>query len=112
MAVAYIAAAGIGAPPAEPMPADDWLPAESGAAAQPGCRGCHIGHLVHRLRPGLQLPRRADARRVELPATRPRRHRVTGSLRRGLPWLTKHLWATLSVVGDDAEFVAGHIAGR
>ena len=31
MADAYIAAAGIDAPPAEPTPTDDWLPAESGA---------------------------------------------------------------------------------
>jgi len=31
MADAYIAAAGIDAPPAEPAPADDWLPADPGA---------------------------------------------------------------------------------
>ena len=37
---------------------------------------------------------------------------VPGLYAVGLPWLTKHLSATLSVVGDDAEFVAGHIAGR
>lgn len=37
---------------------------------------------------------------------------VPGLYAVGLPWLTKHLSATLSVVGDDAEFVAEHIAGR
>ena len=74
MADAYIAAAGIDAPPAEPVPADDWLPAESGGAARPGCRGCHLGHLVHRLRPGLWLPRRARVGRLELPASPPGRH--------------------------------------
>jgi putative flavoprotein involved in K+ transport len=38
--------------------------------------------------------------------------KVPGLYAVGLPWLTKHLSATLSVVGDDGEFVAGHIAGR
>lgn len=37
---------------------------------------------------------------------------VPGLYAVGLPWLTKHLSATLSVVSDDAEFVAGQIAAR
>lgn len=42
----------------------------------------------------------------------PRRSRdVTGLNAVGLPWLTRHASATLAMVGDDAKYVAGHIAG-
>ena len=83
MADAYIAAAGIDAPAGGARAGGRLAAGGLGGAARPGGRGCHLGHLVHRLRPGLRLPRRAGARRVELPAAQPRRHRGPGPLRRG-----------------------------
>lgn len=112
MADAYIAAAGIDAPSAEPMPADDWLPAESGARLNLDAEG--VTSVIWCTGYGL------DFGFLDVPVldewNYPRQSRgvteVPGLYAVGLPWLTKHLSATLSVVGDDAEFVAGHIAGR
>ena len=112
MADAYIAAAGIDAPPAEPVPADDWLPAESGARLNLDAEG--VTSVIWSTGYGL------DFGFLDVPVldewNYPRHSRgvteVPGLYAVGLPWLTKHLSATLSVVGDDAEFVAGHIAAR
>lgn len=112
MADAYIAAAGIDAPPAEPIPADDWLPAGSGARLDLAAEG--ITSVIWCTGYGL------DFGFLDIPVldqwNYPRHRRgvteVPGLYAVGLPWLTKHLSATLSVVGDHAEFVAGHIAGR
>ncbi|MDI3213235.1 NAD(P)/FAD-dependent oxidoreductase [Arthrobacter sp. AL12] len=112
MADAYIHAAGIDAPPADPVPADDWLPAESGARLNLDAEG--ITSIIWSTGYGL------DFSFLDVPAldqwNYPRHSSgvtdVPGLYAVGLPWLTKHLSATLSVVGDDAEFVAGHIAAR
>ena len=112
MADANIAAACIDALPTEPMPADDWLPAESGARLDLDAEGVtsviwSTGYVM-------------DFGYLDVPVldewNYPRHSRgvtdAPGLYAMGLPWLTKHLSATLSVVGDDAEFVAGHIVGR
>ncbi|XAS68109.1 hypothetical protein V3C33_01880 [Micrococcaceae bacterium Sec5.7] len=112
MTDAYIDAAGIDAPAAEPVPADEWLPAESGARLNPDAEG--VTSIIWSTGYGL------DFSMLDIPVldewNYPRHTRglteVTGLYAVGLPWLTKHLSATLSVVGDDAEFVAGHIAAR
>ncbi|MCX6499685.1 MAG: NAD(P)/FAD-dependent oxidoreductase [Arthrobacter sp.] len=112
MADAYIAAAGIDAPPAEPVPADDCLPAESGARLDLEADG--VTSVIWCTGYGLDFSFLAVPVLDEW--NYPRHSRgvteVPGLYAVGLPWLTKHLSATLSVVGDDAEFVAGHIAGR
>ncbi len=112
MADAYIAAAGIDAPAAEPVQADDWLPAESGARLEGDAEG--ITPVIWSTGYGL------DFSFLDTPVldewNYPRHTRgvtdVPGLYAIGLPWLTKHLSATLSVLGDDAEFVAAHIAAR
>ncbi|KUM32477.1 flavin-containing monooxygenase [Arthrobacter sp. EPSL27] len=112
MADAYIAAAGVDAPPAERPPADDWLPADSGARLNLDAVG--VTSVIWATGYGL------DFGFLDVPVldawNYPRHSRgvteVPGLYAVGLPWLTKHLSATLSVVGDDAEFVAGHIAAR
>ena len=110
MADAYIAAAGIDAPPADPVLVDDWLPAESGARLNLAAEG--VTSVIWSTGYGL------DFSFLDLPVldqwNYPRHSRgvteVPGLYAEGLPWLTKHLSATLSVVGDDAEFGAGQIA--
>ena len=112
MADAYIDAAGVGALPADPTTADDWLPTQPGARLDLDadgvtsviwCTGYGLGFSF------LDIP-------VLDEWNYPRHRRgvtdVPGLYAVGLPWLTKHLSATLPVVGDDAEFVAGHIAAR
>ena len=112
LADAYIHAAGIDAPPPDPVAVDDWLPTESearlnlaaeGVTSVIWCTGYGLGFSF------LDIP--------VLDAWNYPRHsrgvtEVAGLYAVGLPWLTKHLSATLSVVGDDAEYVAAHIAGR
>ena len=112
MADAYIAAAGVDAPPADPAPADTWLPADSGARLNLDAEG--VTSVIWCTGYGL------DFGFLDIPVldawNYPRHSRgvteVPGLYAVGLPWLTKHLSATLSVVGDDAEFVAGQIAAR
>ncbi|AXJ10241.1 NAD(P)/FAD-dependent oxidoreductase [Arthrobacter sp. PM3] len=112
LADAYIAAAGIDAPPAEPAPADDWLPAGSGARLDLDAEG--VTSVIWCTGYGL------DFGFLDLPVldewNYPRHTRgvteVPGLYAVGLPWLTRHASATLSLVGADAEYVAGHIAGR
>ena len=109
LADAYIHAAGIDAPPADPVPADDWLPADSGARMDLDAEG--ITSVIWSTGYGL------DFGFPVLDAWNYTRHsrgvtEVPGLYAVGLPWLTKHLSATLSVVGADAEFVAAHIAAR
>lgn len=112
LADAYIDAAGVDAPPAEPLPVDDWLPADSGARLDLDAAG--VTSVIWSTGYGL------DFSFLDLPVlddwNYPRHSRgvtdVPGLYAVGLPWLTKHLSATLSVVGDDAEFVAANIAAR
>ncbi|MET3719279.1 NAD(P)-binding domain-containing protein [Arthrobacter sp. UYEF21] len=112
MADAYISAAGIDAPPAEPVTADDWLPSESGARLDLAAEG--ITSVIWCTGYGL------DFSFLDIPVldqwNYPRHTRgvteVPGLYAVGLPWLTKHLSATLSVVGADAEFMAEHLAAR
>lgn len=112
LADAYIHAAGIDAPPTDPAPADNWLPADSGARLKLEAEG--ITSVIWCTGYGL------DFSFLDIPVldawNYPRHSRgvteVAGLYAVGLPWLTKHLSATLSVVGDDAEYVAAHIAGR
>ncbi|WP_024365333.1 flavin-containing monooxygenase [Arthrobacter sp. TB 26] len=112
MADAYIHAAGIDAPPADPVPVDEWLPADSGARLNLEADG--VASVIWSTGYGL------DFSFLDLPVldewNYPRHSRgvteVPGLYAVGLPWLTKHLSATLSLVGDDAEFVAAHIAAR
>ncbi|MDD1475466.1 flavin-containing monooxygenase [Arthrobacter sp. H16F315] len=112
LADAYIDAAGVDAPPAEPLPVDGWLPTQSGAHLDLDADG--VTSVIWCTGYGL------DFGFLDLPVldewNYPRHSRgvtdVPGLYAVGLPWLTKHLSATLPVVGDDAEFVAGHIAAR
>ncbi|UEL29516.1 NAD(P)/FAD-dependent oxidoreductase [Pseudarthrobacter sp. L1SW] len=111
MADAYIAAAGIDAPPPETPTADAWLPAESGARLDLDAEG--ITSVIWATGYGL------DFSFLDIPVLDgwdyPRHSRgvteVTGLYAVGLPWLTRHASATLALVGDDAKFVAGHITG-
>ncbi len=79
---AFIAAAGIDAPPAEPRAADG-LAAVGTGAAEPGSGGNHHGPVGHRLPARLQHPGHPRAGRVELPPPQPRRHRTPRPLRLG-----------------------------
>jgi putative flavoprotein involved in K+ transport len=111
MADAYIAAAGIDAPPPETPTTDAWLPAESGARLDLDAEG--ITSVIWATGYGL------DFSFLDIPVldgwNYPRHSRgvteVTGLYAVGLPWLTRHASATLALVGDDAKYVAGHIAG-
>jgi putative flavoprotein involved in K+ transport len=109
---AYIAAAGIDAPAAETAPADDWLPAESGARLDLDAEGItsviwstgyglHFGFLDIPVLDQWNYPR--HSRGVT---------EVPGLYTVGLPWLTRHASSTVALVGADAEYVAGHIAAR
>lgn len=108
---AYIAAAGIEAPEAEPRPADDWLPSEparlnlaaEGVTSVLWATGYRLDFGV------LDIPVLDDW-------NYPRHSRgVTeypGLYAVGLPWLTGHSSAIVAGVGRDAEYIAEHIAGR
>ena len=109
---AYIAAAGIDAPVAEPVPADDWQPTSSGARLDLGAEG--IASVIWSTGYGL------DFGFLDIPVldewNYPRHLRgvteVPGLYAVGLPWLTKHASSTVAAVGMDAEYVVGHLAGR
>jgi putative flavoprotein involved in K+ transport len=109
---AYIAAAGIKAPAAEPVPALDWQPSSSGARLDLGAEG--ITSIIWSTGYGL------DFGFLDIPVldewNYPRHSRgvteVPGLYAVGLPWLTKHASSTVAAVGMDAEYVAGHLAGR
>ncbi|AUZ33912.1 FAD-dependent oxidoreductase [Arthrobacter sp. PGP41] len=111
MADAYIAAAGIDAPAPETPQTDSWLPPESGARLDLDAEG--ITAVIWATGYGL------DFSFLDIPVldewNYPRHSRgvtdVTGLYAVGLPWLTRHASATLALVGDDAKYVAGHIAG-
>ena len=108
---AYIAAAGIEAPEAEPRPADDWLPSEPARLnlAAEGVTSV-LWATGYRLDFGI----------LDIPVldewNYPRHSRgVTehpGLYAVGLPWLTGHSSAIVAGVGRDAEYIAEHIAGR
>ncbi len=112
MADAYIEAAGIDAPPAEPRPDDPWLPAESGARLDLAAE--NVTSVIWATGYGL------DYSFLDIPVldewNYPRHTRgvteVPGLYAVGLPWLTRHLSATLALVSDDAKYVAEHLAAR
>lgn len=109
---AYIAAAGIDAPAAEAAPADGWLPAESGRIststpeASPSViwstgYGLDFGFLDAPVLDQWNYPR--NSRGVT---------GVPGHYAVGLLWLTRSASSTVAGVRADAEYAAGHIAGR
>ena len=112
LADAYISAAGIDAPEAEVPDADHWLPAESGARLDPAAEG--VTSVIWCTGYGL------DFSMLDLPLldewNYPRHVKgVTehpGLYAVGLPWLTRHISATLVGVGPDAEYVTEHVAAR
>jgi putative flavoprotein involved in K+ transport len=107
---AFIAAAGIDAPPAEPRAADDWLPSEP---AQLNLAAAGVTSVLWAT--GYQL----DFSILDIPVldewNYPRHSRgVTehpGLYAVGLPWLTGQASALVAGVGRDAEYIAGRIAG-
>ncbi|MFE5838822.1 flavin-containing monooxygenase [Arthrobacter sp. NPDC056493] len=109
---AYIAAAGIGAPAAEPVPAIDWQPSSSGARLDLEAEG--ISTVIWSTGYGL------DFGFLDIPVldewNYPRHQRgvteVPGLYAVGLPWLTRHASSTVAAVGMDAEYVATHLAAR
>ncbi|WP_333474001.1 hypothetical protein [Pseudarthrobacter sp. MM222] len=109
---AYITAAGVDAPAPEPAPVDDWLPEESGARLDLDAEG--ITSVIWSTGNGL------DFGFLDIPVldqwNYPRHTcgvtEVPGLYTVGLPWLTRHASSTVSGVGVDAEYVAGHIAAR
>ena len=109
---AYIAAAGIEAPVAEPVPVDDWQLPSSGARLDLDAEG--ITSVIWSTGYGL------DFGFLDIPVldewNYPRHSRgvteVPGLYAVGLPWLTKHASSTVAAVGMDAEYVVGHLTGR
>ncbi|WP_353711531.1 NAD(P)/FAD-dependent oxidoreductase [Arthrobacter sp. K5] len=109
---AYIAAAGLEAPVAEPVPVDDWQLPSSGARLDLDAEG--ITSVIWSTGYGL------DFGFLDIPVldewNYPRHSRgvteVPGLYAVGLPWLTKHASSTVAAVGMDAEYVVGHLAGR
>lgn len=107
---AFISAAGISAPPAEPVRVDDWLPSSSSARVNLAAEGIStvIWATGYRLDMGI----------LDIPVldewNYPRQSRgVTeypGLFVVGLPWLTGQYSPLLGGVGIDAEYVAGRIA--
>nr|WP_142045569.1 NAD(P)/FAD-dependent oxidoreductase [Arthrobacter sp. SLBN-100] len=112
LADAYIEAAGIDAPPAEPVPDDPWLPQESGGRLDLDAE--NIRSIIWAT--GYSL----DFSFLDIPLldewNYPRHSQgvteVPGLYAVGLPWLTRHASATLGLVGDDAQHVVEHLAGR
>lgn len=108
---AYIAAAGIQAPAADPPRVDDWLPSEP---PRLNLDAENITSVIWAT--GYQL----DFGILHIPVldkwNYPRHRRgVTehpGLYAVGLPWLTGHWSAIVAGVGRDAAYIAGHIAGR
>jgi putative flavoprotein involved in K+ transport len=96
---AYIAAASIDAPAAEAVPADDWLPADSGARLDLDAEG--ITSVIWSTGYGL------DFGFLDIPVldqwNYPRHSRgvteVPGLYTVGLPWLTRHASSTVALVG-------------
>lgn len=109
---AYIKAAGIDAPDADVPEPDGWLPQGSGARLDLQAEG--ITSVIWCTGYGL------DFSMLDLPLLDewgyPRHLRgVTehpGLYAVGLPWLTRHISATLPGAGPDAEYVAEHLAAR
>jgi putative flavoprotein involved in K+ transport len=112
LADAYIEAAGIEAPAAEPVPDDPWLPPESGARLDLDAE--NITSVIWAT--GYSL----DFSFLDIPLldewNYPRHSQgvteIPGLYAVGLPWLTRHASATLGLVGDDAQYVVEHLAGR
>ncbi|WP_115786920.1 flavin-containing monooxygenase [Arthrobacter silvisoli] len=107
---AYIAAAGISAPPAEPARVDDWLPEPAPPRLDLAAENITtvLWATGYRLDMGI----------VDIPVldewNYPRHTRGVTQYPRlfavGLPWLTGHYSPLLGGVGLDAEYLAGRIA--
>ncbi|HJW01385.1 MAG TPA: NAD(P)/FAD-dependent oxidoreductase [Arthrobacter sp.] len=112
MTDAYVEAAHLPVPAPEPPEADPWLPEESGARLDLAAED--ISTIVWATGYGL------DFSFLDIPVldewNYPRHSRgvteVPGLYAVGLPWLTRHASASLALVGEDAEYVAEHIAAR
>ncbi|KQR80028.1 FAD-dependent oxidoreductase [Arthrobacter sp. Leaf337] len=108
---AYIAAAGITAPEADPPHRDDWLPSEP---ARLNLDAANIMSVIWAT--GYRL----DFGILDIPVldewNYPRHQRgVTehpGLYAVGLPWLTGHGSSIVAGVGRDAKYIAEHIAAR
>ncbi|CAN7248815.1 NAD(P)/FAD-dependent oxidoreductase [Arthrobacter sp. LjRoot78] len=108
---AYIAAAGITAPEADPPRRDDWLPSEP---ARLNLDAANITSVIWAT--GYRL----DFGILDIPVldewNYPRHQRgVTehpGLYAVGLPWLTGHGSSIVAGVGRDAKYIAEHIAAR
>lgn len=108
---AFIAAAGIDAPPAEPRATDDWLPSEP---AQLNLATAGITTVLWAT--GYRL----DFSILDIPVldewNYPRHRRgVTehpGLYAVGLPWLTGQASSLVAGVGRDAEYIAGQIGAE
>ncbi len=107
MADAYTAAAGIDAPPANLMPADDWLPAGSGARLNLDAEGSTS--VVWSIGYGLDLGL------LDVPLLDEwgyaRHTRGVTKVRERSSLRPEHL-RRAHIVGGDAEFVAGYTTGR
>ena len=109
---AYIRAAGLDAPEADVPEEDPWLPTDTGARLDLAAEG--ITSVIWCTGYGL------DFAMLDLPLLDewgyPRHAKgVTerpGVYAVGLPWLTRHISATLVGVGPDAEHVSEHLAAR
>jgi putative flavoprotein involved in K+ transport len=105
------AAAGIAAPESEAAPPDTWLPKSAGSRLN--LAQADVTSIIWAT--GYRL----DNSILDIPVvdewSYPRHSRgvteVPGLYAVGLPWLTRHVSATLPGVGPDAEFIAEHIAG-
>lgn len=108
---AYISAAGMTAPDADPRRKDEWLPSEP---ARLNLEAANITSVIWAT--GYRL----DFGILDIPVldewNYPRHHRgVTehpGLYAVGLPWLTGHGSSIVAGVGRDAEYIAVHIAAR
>jgi putative flavoprotein involved in K+ transport len=111
LADAYIAAAGINAPEPEAPPPDGWLPEAAGSRLT--LAEANVTSIIWATGYGL------NNSILDMPVldewNYPRHTRgvteVPGLYAVGLPWLTRHVSATLPGVGPDAEFIAEDIAG-
>ena len=114
LADAYIEAAGIDAPAADPVPDDPWLPPESGVRLDLDAE--NITSVIWATGYTMDFSF-LDVDTPVLDQWNYPRHSggvtdVPGLYAVGLPWLTRHASATLGLVGDDAQYVADHLAAR
>lgn len=112
LADAYIRAAGIDAPAAGVPEPDNWLPAGSGSRLDLAAEG--ITSVIWCTGYGLDFAMldRALLDEWDYPRHTKGVTEHPGLYAVGLPWLTRHISATLVGVGPDAEYVTEHLAAR